>query len=156
MDNEKIFSSLDDFDYKETKNSIVSYFTCLEKLRWELAKLEARQGLTANYDLSIEYKKQPYSPVGKDIFNISAREYKEEQLKTSLSSYYWAKNALSSKEQIYINEHFYNHKYEDDLLELLGFSSKDSKEFRRLKKSAVYKFADFLNLLVEKEKNQNE
>lgn len=85
------------------------------------------------------------------MFGLSAKEYKEEQLRKYISSYYWAKNNLSNIEQIYIEEYFVNGKHENELLEELGCYSTDSNEFRKLKKSAIYKFADFLNLVVEKD-----
>ena len=81
----------------------------------------------------------------------SAKEHKEEQIKKHLSSYYWAISALSDKEKLYISECFLNRKYEEEIIDLLGFESIDSNEFRKLKRSAVYKFADFLELVVEKE-----
>ena len=62
-----------------------------------------------------------------------------------------AKSVLSDMEQLYIRECFVNHTYELELIDMLGFSSVDSKAFKKLKKSAVFKFADFLDLLVEKE-----
>jgi hypothetical protein len=34
----------------------------------------------------------------------------------------------------------------------MGFENSESSVFRNLKRSAVYKFADFLGLLVEKKK----
>jgi len=86
----------------------------------------------------------------KVIFSLSAKENKEEQLKKYISSYYWAKSILSDREQLYIRECFVNRKYEGELVDLLGFYSSDSNEFRKLKRSAIYKFADFLCLVVEK------
>lgn len=59
-----------------------------------------------------------------------------------------AKSILSEQEKIYIDECFVNHKYEDEIVALLGFGSSDSNEFRKLKRSAIYKFADFFDLLV--------
>ena len=100
----------------------------------------------------IEYKKQPYSPIGKDEFNLSAKEINEEQYKKYMSSYHWAINRLSEKEQIYIREYFVNRKYEEELIDLLGFCGIGDYEFIKLKRSAIYKFADFLNLVVEKNK----
>jgi len=153
MYNEKIFSyqNLANFNFEKTKKNIIDYFNKLEKLAWELAKLNAQKGLVTNYDFIEEFKKQPYIPVGKDGFNISAKECKEEELKKCIASYYWAKSILSSQEQIYIEECFVKHKYEDEIIDLLGFSSVDSNEFRKLKRSAIYKMADFLNLVVMKE-----
>ena len=139
-----------DFDFEETTRNISNYFGNLEKLKWELARINAEKGLTANYDFSEEYKKQPYMPFGKDAFHLSAREFKEEELKQYISGYYWAKSILSEEERIYIAEYFINGKYETELIDLLGFDTIDSREYRQLKRSAVYKFADFLNLIVER------
>lgn len=144
------FQNLENFDFEETKKNINNYFMNLEKLEWQWAKLNAQKGLTANYDFSTQYKKQPYLQVGKDEFCLSAKEIKEEQLEKYISSYYWALSVLSDKEQLYIKERFVNHKYEDELVDLLGFNNRDSNEFRKLRRSAIYKFADFLNLVVEK------
>ena len=141
---------LEDFNFEETKKNISNYFICFEKLEWEWVKLNAQKGLIANYDFSIEYKKQPYIPFGKDAFNLSAKECKEEQLKIYISSYYWAKSTLSDMEQRYIVECFINRKYEDELVDLLGFNSCDSSDFRNLKRSAVYKFADCQGLVVKR------
>lgn len=138
------------FNFEETKRNINDYFIYLEKLQWEWTKLNAQKGLTANYDFEVEYNNQPYIRVGVDDFCVSAKEYKEEQIKEYISSYYWAKSILSNKEQLYILEYFVNGKYEDEIVDLLGFNDSNTKEFRRLKRSAIYKFADFLNLLVEK------
>jgi len=144
--------NLEKFDFEETKKNINDYFSKLEKLKWEWAKLNAGKGVTVNYDFSTEYLKQPYIPIGKDIFCILAKENKEELLKKYLSSYCWVKSALSDLEQQYIEECFINRKCQDEIVELLNCSSNDSREFRKLKRSAVYKFADFLNLVVEKER----
>ncbi|MCL1858154.1 MAG: hypothetical protein FWF92_02845 [Oscillospiraceae bacterium] len=138
-----------DFDLQETKKNINNYFINIEKVELELAKLMTQKGLTANYDFENEYSKQPYIPIGKDSFNLSAKEIKEEELKQLISSYYWAKTILSEKEQYYIAECFINHRYENELVDLLGFNSSDSLEFKRLKRSAIYKFADFLNMIVK-------
>lgn len=149
---EKTFSNqkLENFNFEETKKNINSYFMYLDDLEWEFEKLNAQKCLTANYDFRVEYKKQPYSPVGKDIFNLSAKELKEEELKKYISGYYWAISVLSPEEQLYIDGCFIKRKYEEELVDLLGFSNIYSRGFIRLKKSAIYKFADFLNLLVEK------
>jgi len=149
----KLLSSqnLENFNFDKTKKKIKIYFQTLEKLQWEFAKLNAQKGLTANYDFSSEFRKQPYIPICKDSFNISAKEDREEQLKKYISSYYWAKSALSDKEQLYVEEYFINCKYEFEIVELLGYSSTDSNEFRQLKKSAIYKFADFLDLVVKRD-----
>ena len=141
--------NLQNFNFEETIKNVISYFKALEKLRWEWAKLSVHKGLTANYDFSVEFRKQPYIPIGKDEFKLSAKENKEEQLKHHISSYYWALSLLSDEEQLYIEERFNNHKYEDELVDLFGFINSDCKGFRKLKKSAIYKFADFLGLVVE-------
>ena len=114
-------------------------------------KLNAQRGLTANYDFEVHYSKQPYIQIGKDIFNISAKELTEEELKKYISNFYWAKSILSDEEQLYLMECFVNGKYEDEILELLGFNTRDNIAFKKLKKSVIYKFADFLSLLVEKQ-----
>jgi len=142
------------FNFEETKKKVNSYFVNLENLEWEYAKLNAQKGLTANYDFSVEYSKQPFMKLGADMFNLSARELTEEELKRYISGFYWAKSILSDTEQLYLMEYFINRKYEDEIVDLLGFGNSDSREFKKLKKSAIYKFADFLSLLVEKvEKN---
>jgi len=149
----RILSSqnLEGFNFEETKKNVNSYFLRLEALEWEWEKLNAQKGLVANYDFESEYRKQPYIVVGKDILNLSAKELKKEQLKECIANYYWAKSILSDVEQLYIMEYFINRKYEDEIVDLLGFNNSDSNEFKKLKKSAIYKFADFLCLLVEKE-----
>ncbi|MCL2718716.1 MAG: hypothetical protein FWE14_08045 [Lachnospiraceae bacterium] len=155
MDNEKILSiqNLENLNYKETKKNIIDYFYQLERLKWELAKLNAQKGLVTNYDFITHYQKQPFIPVGKDGFNISAKEDKEEQLKKYISSYCWAKSILTNQEQIYIEESFINHKYDEQIIEILGFGNIDENEFRKIKRNAVYKLADFLELAVEKEES---
>ena len=152
MYSEKIlsFENLENFDFNRTKKNIINYFKIIEKLQWELAKITAQNGLVVKIDFSTEYQKQPYTPVGTDIFNLSIKEQKQEQLKKYLYSYYWAKSVLSDKEQLYIEECFVHGKYEDEIIDLLGFYSANNRDFRELKRSAVYKFADFLNLLSSK------
>jgi len=142
--------NLEGFNFEETKKNVNSYFLRLETLEWELEKLNAQKGLVANYDFESEYRKQPYIAVGRDILNLSAKELKEEELKECIANYYWAKSILSDVEQLYIMEYFINRKYEDEIVDLLGFNNSDSNEFKKLKKRAIYKFADFLSLLVEK------
>jgi len=142
--------NLDKFNFEETKKNVNNYFMKLESLEWEWAKLKAQKGLIANYDFPVEYRKQPFTPIGKDIFNLLAKECKEEELRNYISNFYWAKSILSELEQIYITEYFIERKYEDEIVDLLGFNSSDSNEFKKLKRSAIYKFADFLNLVVEK------
>ena len=151
MYNDKIlsFCNLECFNFTETKKNVKNYFKYLEKLMWEWEKLNAQKGVTANYDPSAQYKKEPYSPIGKDIFGLSVKEYKEEEIRKIIVNHHRAKNSLSHNEQVYINEYFHNRKYEDEIAFLLGIPARDSYEFKNLKKSAIYKFADFLNLLVE-------
>ena len=143
--------NLEKFNFEETKKNVNSYFMNLENLEWEWAKLNAQKGLTANYDFSVEFSKQPYMKLGADMFNLSAIDYKEEQLKEYISSYFWAKNNLSDKEQLYIMECFINRKNDDEMVEMLEMNSSDSNEYRQIKRSALYKFADFLNLLAKKQ-----
>ena len=69
---------LKEFNFEETKKNLRSYFEELEKLEWEWAKLGAQKRLTANYDFASAYKNEPYSPMGKDIFNLSIKEFKED------------------------------------------------------------------------------
>jgi len=138
-----------DYNFEETKKNIISYLINLERLNWEWKKLNTQKGLTINYNFETYSDKQPYTPIGKDIFNMSSKTNKEEQLKKYLSSYYWAYSILTETEKTYIKESFINHKYQDEVAELLRFNNRDDHEFRKLKRSAVYKFADFLNLVVE-------
>jgi len=149
---DKILSiqNLESFNFEETKKKISNFFVCLEKLQWQWEKLNAQKGLTANYDFSVEYKRQPYIPFGKDVFGLSVKDYKEEQIKQYISNYYWAENILSDMERLYIKESFVNRKNENEFIDLLGFNTCDSRLFKKLKKSAIFKFADFLNLVVEK------
>ena len=137
------------FNFEETKRNVNSYFTNMENLKWEWEKLNAQRGLVANYDFSLENRKQPYMQIDRDILNLSAKELTEEELKRHIAGFHWAKSVLSDIEQIYIMEYFVNRKYQDEIVDLLGFNSTDSLDFKRLKRSAVYKFADFLNLVVE-------
>ena len=150
---ELTIQKLKNFNFVETKRNVKRYFENLEKLKWELAKINAYKGLTAHYDFTVEYKRLPYIPFGKDEFDLSEKECKEEELKKYISSYYWAKSILSDNEQFYINEHFLNDKYENELAEQLGFSGSDNHAYRRLIRSAVYKFADFLGLVERDIKN---
>ena len=142
---------LDGFDVEETKRNITNYFMGLEDLQWQWTKLNVQKGLTANYDFSVEYSKQPFMKIGVDMFNLSAKELTEDELKKHISSFYWAKSILSDEEQLYIMEYFVNRKYNDEILDLLGFNSRDNVEFKKIKRNAIYKFADFLSLLVEKQ-----
>lgn len=147
MFKDKVFYNLKNFNFEATKRNISNYFKVLEKLEWEFAKINAQNGQALNYDFTIEYKKQPYIPINKDMFNLSVKEQKQEQIKKYIVSYYWVKSVLSDKEKTYIHEYFINQKYEDEIVDLLGFMSSDCNEFRKLKRSAIYKFADFFNLL---------
>ena len=140
--------NLDSFDFGKTKKNINNYFENLEELKWEQAKLNVQKGLTANYDFSIENNKQGFITIGKDEFNLSALEDKDGEIQKHLSGFYWAKSILSDEEQRYITEYFVNGKYEDEVVELLGFNSSDSRAFRKLKRRAIYKFAYVLNLIV--------
>lgn len=140
--------NLDSFDLKRTKENVNNYFESLEKLKWEQARLNVQKGLTAQYDVLSDDKKQPYVSVGKDEFNLSAIAEKDEEVKKHLSGYYWAKSILSEQEQLYITEYFVNGKYEDEVVNLLGLNSSDSRAFRNLKRRAIYKFAYVLNLVV--------
>jgi len=142
--------NLDNFNFEETKRNVNSYFMNLENLEWEWAKLNGQKGLTANYDFPVEHNKPPYMKIGVDMFNLSAKELTEEELKKYISNYHWAKSILSDAEQLYLMEYFVHRKYEDEIVDLLGFNNNASMEFKRLKRSAIYKFADFLSLLVEK------
>jgi len=136
------------FDLKETKKMVNGYFMDLERLEWEHARLSAEKGLTVQYGASNENQRQGYVSIGRDEFNLSAREEKKEELEKHLSGYYWAKSILSEQEQRYITEYFVNGKYEDEVVGLLGFSGSDSRAFRNLKRKAIYKFAYVLNLVV--------
>jgi hypothetical protein len=142
-----LHQNLDNFNFAETKKNVSNYFRCLEDLKWEHEKLNARQGL-ANHDISTEHQKQQYIPIGKDVFNLSAKEDTEKELEEYISSYCWAMSVLSDKEQLYIEGSFINQKCESELVGLLEVGNRDSNEYRKLKRSAVYKFADFLDLLV--------
>lgn len=148
--------NLREFDFEATKRNVNSYFVNLEALEWEYSKLNAQRGLTANYDFSEEHRGQPYIKVGKDAFNVSAKELTEAELKSYLANYYWAISILTELEQLYLMEYFINQKYEDEIVDLLGFNNSDSTEFKRLKRSAIFKFADFLNLVVSKEVEKKE
>jgi len=149
MNNRRIapMQDINSFDFVETKKNVNIYFENLDKLRWEQAKLNAQKGLTVNYDFSLEDKQQAYISVGKDEFNLSAIETNNEEIKRHLSDYHWAKSILTEQEQLYIKEYFINHKYEDEIVGLLGFNSSDSGEFRKLKRRAIYKFAYVLSLI---------
>ena len=151
MYNDKTLSTqiLENFNFEETKRKVKKYFINLERLEWEWTKLNAQKGQIANYDFMVELEKQPYIPIGKDEFDLSTKENIEKELKKYKSGYYWAKRFLSVKEQLYIEEYFINRKFEDDLIDLLDFNYRDSYEFKKLKRSAIYKFASVLNLVVK-------
>jgi len=87
--------NIDDFNFEQTKKNVNKYFISLEELKWEQARLNAGEGLIANYDLTPEDKTQEYISVGKDDFNLFAKEIKDEELKKHLSGYYWAKSILT-------------------------------------------------------------
>jgi len=138
------------FNFDKTKKKVNNYFEALEDLEWELKKTDIQKGLTANYDFSDESQKQPITAKGKDEFNLSTKEKKEEELKKYISNYRGAINALSYKEQMYITEYFINRRFGYELADLLEIGATDSRRFRELRRSAIYKFADVLNLVVEK------
>jgi len=140
--------SLDSFNLRETKKRINDYFSDLDRLEWEQARLDIQRGLIAQYDVSNEDKKGAYVATGKDEFNLSAKEEKRKELANHLAGYQWAKNILSEQEQLYITEYFINGKYEDQVVSLLGYKGSDSMGFRNLKRKAIYKFAYVLNLVV--------
>ena len=141
-------SFMEKFNLKETKKKINRYFSDLEKLEWEQARLNIQKGLTAKYDVSNENSRQGYVATGKDEFNMKAREAKKEELEKHLEGYQWAKSILSEQELQYITECFVNGKYEDEVVGLLGFNGSDSRAFRDLKRKAIYKFAYVLNLVM--------
>ena len=140
--------NLDSFDLKETKRKVTDYFSELEKLKWEQARLNVQRGLTTNYDISNEDKNQKYVAIGKDEFNLSAKAEKSEELRRHLAGYYWAKSILSEQEQLYITEYFINGKYQDEVVGLLGYTGYTSRPYINLKRRAIYKFAYVLNLVV--------
>jgi len=140
--------SLDSFDLRETKKKVNNYFSELDKLEWEQARLDIQKGLTAKYDVANENKNQAYVATGTDEFNLSAKEEKRKELANHLAGYQWAKSILTEQEQLYITEYFINGKYEDEVVGLLGYSGSDSMSFRNLKRKAIYKFAYVLNLIV--------
>jgi len=142
--------NIGEFNYEETKNNVKEYFSTLGDLEWELAKLNLQKGLTTNYDFATEYTKQPYMSSDRNILNLIAKDCKEEELKIHIANYYWAISILSDVEQIYIMEYFINEKYDKEIVDLLGFNNADSIEFKKLKRHAVYKFADILKIVVRK------
>jgi len=144
----KLSENLESFNFEETKDKVSSYFSDLQKLEWEQARLNVQRGLIAKYEVSDEDKKQEYVAVGQDEFNLSAKAEKNEELEKHLSGYYWAKSILSPNEQLYITEYFKNGKYQDEVVGLLGYNGSDDRGFRRLKREAIYKFAYVLDIVV--------
>lgn len=140
--------NLESFNLRETKKRVNDYFSDLDRLEWEQARLAIQRGLTTQYDVTSEDKSQAYVAIGKDEFNLSAKEEKREELANHLAGYQWAKSILSEQEQLYITEYFVNGQYEDAVVDLLGYSGSDSMGFRNLKRKAIYKFAYVLNLVV--------
>jgi len=140
--------NLESFDIRETKKNINSFFENLEKLEWEKARLSSQKGLTVKYMPTRKQITQPYIRLGKDEFNLSALESKDEKIKKYLSGFLWAQSILTEQEQLYITEYFINGKYEDEVVNLLGFNNTDDRAFRKLKRRAIYKFAYVLNLVV--------
>jgi len=140
--------SLDNFNLRETKKKVNDYFSDLDRLEWEQARLAIQRGLTAQYDVANEDKNGAYVAIGKDEFNLSAKEEKRKELANHLAGYQWAKSILSQQEQQYITEYFINGKYEAEVVGLLGYKGSDSMAFRNLKRKAIYKFAYVLNLVV--------
>ena len=140
--------TLDNFNLRETKKKVSGYFSDLDRLEWEQARLDIQKGLTAKYDGANEDRKQAYVAIGQDEFNLAAKEEKRKELANHLAGYQWAKNILSEQEQRYITEYFINGKYEDEVVGLLGYKGSDSMGFRNLKRKAIYKFAYVLNLVV--------
>ena len=139
---------LNSFDIKETKKNINAYFGNLEKLEWEKAKLRSQKGLTAKYQPTRKQIYQPYIRIGKDEFNLSALEAKDENIKRHITGFYWAQSILTKQEQVYIIEYFINGKYEREVVDLLGYNNTDDRAFRKLKRLAIYKFAYVLDLVV--------
>ena len=52
--------TIDSFNLKETKDKVSNYFTDLQKLEWEHARLNVQRGLIAKYEATEEDKNQPY------------------------------------------------------------------------------------------------
>ena len=77
--------------------------------------------------------------------------YNQVAIKSYISGYYWASSILSDDERSYIEQYFVSRKLEDEIVELLGYMSSDSYDFKQLKRSAIYKFADFHNLVIMKQ-----
>jgi ArpU family phage transcriptional regulator len=138
----------ENFDLRETRKKVNDYFEDYEKMKMERARLNVQKGLIAKYEASEEDKSGAYVATGKDEFNLSAIENKDEELEKHMSGYHWAKSILSEQEQHYIIESFINRKYDDEIIGQLGFYSPDSLAYKRLKRQAVYKFAYVLDLVA--------
>ena len=141
-----------EYDYPKTKEKVDEYFKKLETVIWYHAKINCHKGLGARYDLSKVYQQIPYSSFRSDEFNLSAKEYSEEQLKRFISSYFCAKKGLNKEEQIFIEQHYVNFKYDEEIAPMLNIATVngDSYALRRIKRSAVIKFAEFLEIAVLK------
>lgn len=142
--------NLRDFNFDETKKNVWKYFLGLERLQIQWAKLNAQKGMTANYNFEVEFKKQPYSPIGKDDFSLIAKEFVEDEINNYISMYFWACEVLTEEEKLYVDACFLQRKHEGEIINLLGYRSIDDNDFRVLKKSAVFKFAEFMNLVIYK------
>jgi len=140
--------SIDSFNLKETKKRVDNYFSDLDRLECEHARLSIQKGLIAQYEATEEEKSGAYITIGQDEFNLAAKAEKDEELKKHLSGYYWAKSILSKQEQRYIEEYFKNGKYQDEVVGLLGYNGSDDRGFRKLKRQAIYKFAYVLDIVV--------
>ena len=158
MDTDRILSAkyLERFDFEETKKNVIEYFLVFEDLKWTWTKLNIQRGLVVNFEDVEEYQRQSYIPIGKDMFNIAAKELKEEELIKYIASYFMAIQVLTNEEQLYIDLCFRKGKYEVEITEMLGIDSSDSRIFRTLKRSALYKFADYLGIAVEKKNETKE
>ena len=135
-----------DYNFAGTKKKVTAYFERLVETEWELEKLKNQKGLAANYDFTQE-QKQARGQAHRDNFSLSAREAKEEELTGYISDYQLAKSVLSEEEQIYISESFLGYKSAEEIAQRLQVGGSDSRAFRKLRESAVYKFADFFNLV---------
>lgn len=145
---------LKEFDFEKTKNNVFNYFVEIQQLEWDIYSLYGQMNLTACYDFSAE--RTPYMLIGKDEFDLSLKGDKEQELEMYMTGYCCAKSRLIDIEQIYIDERFVNRKNEGELVGLVGCSSSDGNDFRKIKKSAIYKFADCLGLLVKNDDENKE
>lgn len=143
---------LDDYNFKDTKLNVDHYFEHIEKMEWQYEKLNCLRGLTAKYDLTCDNEKRLYSPIGKDIFNISAKECTEEKLKQIIYTFNYALDNLEEVEKKFIKSHYRDHKSDDEVINELGLINlySDSYEYRHIKRSAIIRFASFLGVEVEK------